>query len=134
MSYYRNSDSNYYRPSFFGGFQYFPPVIKSLLISNVAVFVLASILTGSTTQGVLFEPYIAKLFFLYPLRSGQFEIWQLFTYMFMHGGFMHLLFNMFALWMFGMELENTWGSRKFLLYYLVCGVGAGISNLLIGPL
>ena len=52
----------------------------------------------------------------------------------MHGSAMHLLFNMLALWMFGMELENQWGWRKFLLYYLICGVGAGISNLFIGPL
>src|SRR6202008_2569552 len=70
---------------------------------------------------------------LYPVGQG-FYPWQLFTYMFMHGGLMHLLFNMFALWMFGMELENTWGSRKFMLYYLICGVGAGLSNLFIGPL
>ncbi len=60
--------------------------------------------------------------------------WQLVTYMFLHGGFWHLFFNMLALWMFGMELENTWGSRKFLIFYVVCGLGAGISNLLVAPL
>jgi hypothetical protein len=54
--------------------------------------------------------------------------------MFMHGGFGHLFFNMLALWMFGMELEYSWGSRKFLLFYMICGVGAGIANLLIAPL
>jgi hypothetical protein len=54
--------------------------------------------------------------------------------MFMHGGLTHLFFNMFALWMFGMELENTWGSRKFFLYYMICGIGAGLSNLFIAPL
>jgi membrane associated rhomboid family serine protease len=51
----------------------------------------------------------------------------------MHGNFWHLFMNMFALWMFGMELENIWGSKKFLMYYLICGVGAGLSNLLIAP-
>jgi len=60
--------------------------------------------------------------------------WQLFTYMFLHGGFFHLLLNMFALWMFGVELENLWGQKRFLTYYLVCGLGAGVSNLLIAPL
>src|SRR6266849_8971448 len=134
MSYYRYTNSNYYRPSFFGGFQYFPPVIKSLLISNVAIFWIAYLFSGNLLQGISLDAPIKKLFYLFPLGSEDFGIWQLFTYMFMHGGFMHLLFNMFALWMFGMELENTWGSRKFLVYYLVCGVGAGISNLLIGPL
>ena len=76
---------------------------------------------------------IDQWFALLPLGQG-FEIWQLFTYLFMHGGFSHLFFNMLALWMFGMELENTWGSRKFLTYYLVCGVGAGLCNLLVAPL
>ncbi|MEO8210179.1 MAG: rhomboid family intramembrane serine protease, partial [bacterium] len=60
--------------------------------------------------------------------------WQLFTYMFLHADFFHLLFNMFALWMFGAELENTWGQKRFLTYYLICGVGAGLCNLLIAPL
>jgi membrane associated rhomboid family serine protease len=68
-----------------------------------------------------------------PLGQG-FELWQLFTYLFMHAGLSHLFFNMLALWMFGMELENTWGSRKFFTYYLVCGIGAGLSNILIAPL
>ena len=133
MSYYRYSNASYYRPSFFGGFQFFPPVIKYLLISNVVVFLLTSLIGDVTVGGFSFGSAIAQVFFLYPLGGG-FQIWQLFTYMFMHGGFMHLLFNMFALWMFGMELENTWGSKKFLTYYLACGLGAGVSNLLLGPL
>ncbi len=132
MSYYRYSNSSYHRPSFFGGFQYFPKVMKYLLISNVAIFFLSSIIGSFRYQDFTFDAVVAKIFFLYPLGYG-FQVWQLFTYMFMHGGFMHLLFNMIALWMFGMELENTWGSKKFLMYYLACGVGAGISNLLMGP-
>jgi membrane associated rhomboid family serine protease len=133
VSYYRSSNYNYYRPSLFGGFKFFPPVIKALLISNVAVFLLADILARFTINGVPIDPYIAEILFLFPLGNG-FHVWQLFTYMFMHGGVTHLLFNMFALWMFGMELENEWGSRKFLLYYMICGLGAGLSNLFIGPL
>lgn len=133
MSYYRYSNSSYYRPSFFGGFKFFPPVIKALLISNVAMYLLASIAGAFTIQGAPLSSVINVLLPLYPIGDG-FHIWQLFTYMFMHGGLMHLLFNMFALWMFGMELENGWGSQKFLVYYLICGVGAGLSNLFIGPL
>lgn len=131
MAYYRYS--NYYRPSLFGGFRFFPQVIKALLISNVAVFLLALFFGAFRVGDVPLGAIINSIFALYPIGTG-FEVWQLFTYMFMHGGFMHLLFNMFALWMFGMDLENEWGSKKFLLYYLVCGVGAGISNLFIGPL
>ncbi|MBI3766274.1 MAG: rhomboid family intramembrane serine protease [Ignavibacteriales bacterium] len=133
MSAYRYTNSSYYRPSFFGGFRFFPPVIKYLLISNVGIFFLADLFSRFTVNGVTIAPIVEKMLFLFPLGRG-FEIWQLVTYMFMHGGFMHLLFNMFALWMFGMELENTWGSRKFFTYYMMCGLGAGLSNLLIGPL
>jgi membrane associated rhomboid family serine protease len=133
MAYYRNSDSNYYRPSSFGGFQYFPPVIKTLLISNVAAFA-ATLFFGLFRIGEYsIETFLLETFALFPLGKG-FQLWQLITYMFMHGGPMHLLFNMIALWMFGIELENVWGSRKFLTYYLACGIGAGLSNLLIAPL
>jgi membrane associated rhomboid family serine protease len=133
MANYRYSDSNYYRPSSFGGFQYFPPVIKTLLISNVAAFA-ATLFFGLFRIGEYsIEAFLLETFALFPLGKG-FQLWQLITYMFMHGGPMHLLFNMIALWMFGMELENVWGSRKFLTYYLACGIGAGLSNLLIAPL
>lgn len=133
MSYYRYTNSGYYRPSFFGGFKYFPPVVKTLLISNVAVYLLMGFFGMFRFQGIPIGSMINTYLPLYPLGDG-FEIWQLGTYMFMHGGMLHLLFNMFALWMFGMDLENDWGSRKFLSYYLLCGVGAGLSNLFIGPL
>jgi membrane associated rhomboid family serine protease len=133
MSYYRYQNSSYYRPSLFGGFKFFPPVIKYLLVSNVAIYFLAQFLAAFSIRGVGIDPIIARLLFLFPLGNG-FEPWQLVTYMFMHGGLQHLLFNMLALWMFGMQLENDWGSKKFLGYYFLCGIGAGISNLLIGPL
>ncbi len=63
--------------------------------------------------------------------SKQFGVWQFVSYMFMHGGFTHILFNMFALWMFGNVLENVWGPKRFLNYYLVTGIGAGITHLVI---
>ena len=134
MAYYRYTNSgNYYRPSFFGGFQFFPPVIKYLMLSNVAVFILTELLSGMRFAGGTVGEVIMSNLALMPLHNG-FQIWQLFTYMFMHGGLMHLVMNMLPLWMFGMELENSWGAKKFLLYYVICGVGAGLSNLFIGPL
>jgi membrane associated rhomboid family serine protease len=133
MSYYRYQNSSYYRPSLFGGFRFFPPVIKYLLVSNVVIYFLASFFAEFSIRGAGIDPIIEKILFLFPLGNG-FEPWQLVTYMFMHGGFTHLLFNMLALWMFGMQLENDWGSKKFLWYYMLCGIGAGISNLLVGPL
>ena len=133
MSYYRYTNSSYYRPSLFGGFKFFPPVIKYLLISNVVIYFLAQFLSMFRLQGLSVGPIIGYIFALYPLGDG-FQVWQLVTYMFMHGSLMHLFFNMFALWMFGMDLENEWGSKKFLVYYLLCGLGAGISNLFVSPL
>ena len=133
MAYYRYSNSSYYRPSPFGGFKFFPPVIKALLISNTAIFLFTGFFGLFRFHGNSFGDIISAVLPLYPLSEG-FKVWQLFTYMFLHAGFMHLLFNMFALWMFGMELENTWGSKKFFTYYMICGIGAGLSTLIIGPL
>lgn len=133
MAYYRYAGSNYYRPSFFGGgMRYFPPVIKGLMISNAGMFLLMLLLQSYQWQGRSLGGFIEYLA-LYPI-GPDFRIWQLVTYMFMHAGWQHIIFNMIALWMFGMQLENDWGSRKFIIYYMLCGVGAGISNLLVGPL
>lgn len=126
-----------------GGFSIFPPVIKYLLISNVLIFLLQhfflnSLRFGDTNLGIGFF----RLFALQPVfqdaevrsvLSGPFLPWQLITYMFIHGDFTHLFFNMFALWMFGMELENLWGAKRFLIYYTICGLGAAVANLLIAP-
>lgn len=68
---------------------------------------------------------------LWPAGSGFFSPWQLVSYAFLHGGFNHLFFNMFAVWMFGTHLERSWGSQRFLTYYAVCVVGAGIVQLLV---
>ncbi len=128
-----NRPGNYYRPSFFGGFQFFPPVIKALLLTNAGIF-LGMIFLGNFRIGdFYFEQFFFHSFALWPLGAG-FGFWQLFSYMFIHAGFTHILFNMLALWMFGMELEHVWGSRKFLIYYLLCGFGGGLANLLIAPM
>lgn len=95
-----------------------PTVTKNLLIINVLVF-LATIV--AQTYGIDLARYLGLHFFL----ADNFNIAQLITYMFMHGGFTHLFFNMFALWMFGRILEQVWGPKRFLFYYLLCGIGAG---------
>jgi membrane associated rhomboid family serine protease len=125
---------SYYRPSFFGGFRFFPPVIKWLIIVNVGVWLAFDVILAPFTIGrvPIFE-VLAGYLALWPLGT-HFYPWQLFTYMFIHGGFWHLLLNMLALWMFGMELEHLWGSKRFLFYYLLCGLGGGVTNLLAAQL
>jgi len=126
--------SNYQRPGF-GGFSMFPPIIKNLLIINGVVFLLQFLLNNMVIGGLPGWYVINKWFALNPLNgydaAGQpynFQVWQLITYQFMHGNFSHILFNMFALWMFGMEIENLWGSKKFLYFYLSAGVVAAWSR------
>ena len=68
---------------------------------------------------------------LWPISSGHFAPWQLITYGFLHGGLNHIFFNMFALWMFGLPIEKAIGTRRFVIYYLVCTVGAGITQILV---
>ena len=133
--------NNYYRPTGFGGFSYFPPVIKNLLIINGVVFFLQTVFDNIVFNGIPGWYVINQWFALNPISgidatgsSFNFQVWQLITYQFMHGGFGHILFNMFALWMFGMEIENTWGSKKFLVFYLTCGVVAGLFQLFLPPL
>jgi membrane associated rhomboid family serine protease len=140
MSYYdtRGGGSNYYRPSLFGGFSFFPPVLKALLITNAVVwFVFDFFLAQFTLNGYPLFTALESYLALWPLGSAHgpgFFPWQLGTYMFLHGGFWHLFFNMLWLWMFGMELEHVWGSRKFLIFYLSCGLGAGVANLIVTTL
>jgi membrane associated rhomboid family serine protease len=85
-------------------------------------------------DGVSLQYFIYRYFALLPFGDG-FLPWQLITYQFMHGGFWHLFFNMFfGLWMFGMEIEHMWGGKKFLVFYLMCGVVAGLVQLMLSPL
>jgi membrane associated rhomboid family serine protease len=130
--------SNGYRP---GGFSFFPPVIKNLLIINLVIFFVQLLLDQVKFGGYPGWYVVNKWFALNPLtgmdpagREFNFQVWQLITYQFMHGNFGHIFFNMFALWMFGMEIENMWGSRKFLYFYLLCGVVAGLFHLFLSPL
>ncbi len=102
-----------------------PPVVKNLLIINGIMF-LATIVLDST-----FHINLVRLLGLHYPLSADFGVWQLVSYMFMHGGFTHILFNMFALWMFGNTLENVWGPKRFLNYYLITGIGAAIVQIFI---
>lgn len=136
MSEYRN-----FGGGFFSGLM--PPVIKSLLIINVLIFLVQVLfLDYLTIGGISVGRAIINLFALQPIFSedftrfsmGNFWIWQLFTYQFLHGGLWHLFFNMFSLWMFGIELEREWGSSRFGIYYILSGIGAGLTQLFISPL
>jgi membrane associated rhomboid family serine protease len=108
--------------------------MKFLLISTVGVFILQLFLQlGLRIGDVYVYDIFFRLFALFPIGQG-FLVWQTVTYLFLHGGFFHIFFNMLALWMFGVELENVWGTRRFLTYYFLCGIGAALSNLFITPL
>ncbi|MCM1108399.1 MAG: rhomboid family intramembrane serine protease [Clostridium sp.] len=96
-----------------------PPVTKNLIIINI-LFFFASIV--AERYGIRLDEHLGLHFAL----ASNFRIWQVFTYMFLHANLQHILFNMFALWMFGRIIESAWGSRRFLIYYMVCGVGAGL--------
>ncbi|MFH1319750.1 MAG: rhomboid family intramembrane serine protease [Bacteroidota bacterium] len=111
-----------YRPS---GFKLLPPVVKNLLIINGLVFL------GTYVLGYTFGFDLVEYFGLYHWESQYFKPYQFITHLFMHGGFAHILFNMFALWMFGNVLENVWGGKRLLTYYLITGLGAGLIHLLV---
>ncbi|MEO6902976.1 MAG: rhomboid family intramembrane serine protease [Bacteroidia bacterium] len=103
-------------------FTLLPLVVKNLLIIN-GLFYLATL--ALNTQ---FESNLSDSLGLHYPFSEKFHAYQLITYLFMHGSFWHLFFNMFALWMFGNTLENTWGPKRFLIYYLICGIGAALCH------
>jgi len=127
------SDFKYYKPN------NFPPLVKNLVIINVLVWMAQQMLDP--------KYHLTEKIALYPIMPEQlkqiihrspgfqdyfgFQPYQIATHMFAHGPIYHILFNMFALWMFGRILENVWGPKKFLLFYLVCGVGAAACHLLI---
>ncbi len=121
MNYYSNATR-----VFFGG-----PVtrtVKALIIANVAVFLLQVLgdLTGNH--------FIIAYFSLIPIRvTRDLMLWQLVTYMFLHGGIFHLFFNMLTLFMFGNDLERYWGTRRFLNYYFLTGIGAGMCSWIVAP-
>lgn len=106
------------------GFKVLPTVVKNLLIINVLLFL-------ATVTLNRFKIDLTDILGLHFFKASDFRIYQLVTYMFMHGNFEHLFFNMFALWMFGNTLENIWGTKRFLLFYMVCGIGAGLCQELV---
>lgn len=108
-----------------GRFQMIPPIIKNLIIINVLVFL------AQNTFGNYSSFNMENLFALHDIHSVYFRPHQLVTYLFMHGGIDHIFFNMFALWMFGSILENFWGPKRFLIFYMACGIGAGLLHLFI---
>ncbi len=108
-----------------GGFNMLPMVVKNLLIIN-GLFFLATLALASSVRIDMVD-----LFGLHYPGTENFGVWQLVSYMFMHGGIAHIFFNMFALWMFGNVLENVWGPKRFLNYYLITGIGAGLIHLLV---
>lgn len=111
-------------------FSVFPPAIKYLLIANGIVFLLTkSMFTGAWTPiGEIF----ATQFALWSIDGGNFMPWQLVTYMFLHADLSHIFFNLFALWIFGQAIENLWGTKRFITYYLLTGVGAALIHMLVG--
>lgn len=101
----------------------FPPIVKNLLIIN-GLFFLA-------THFLFRESGLMAIFALWPINSENFRPYQLFTHMFTHADFIHILFNMFNLWMFGRILESVWGPKRFLTFYLICGIGAAATHLAV---
>ena len=99
-----------------------PIVTKNLLIVNVVAFLVCYLFGKDASGNFMLNDILGLHFFM----ASDFHVYQLITYMFMHGGFEHIIFNMFALWMFGCVVERVWGAKKFLFYYIACGVGAGL--------
>ncbi|MCB1183089.1 rhomboid family intramembrane serine protease [bacterium] len=109
----------------FGGGMGITPAVKLLLIANAAVFVAQTLLGGGLTGRP--GPLTQWLAFIPQSAIFGLEVWRFFTYMFLHGGLFHIGFNMFALWMFGTQIEARWGQRTFLVYYIVCGLGGAVT-------
>ena len=98
-----------------------PPLTQALIITNVVVFLLQQLFGGAFTE----------MFALWPLGSGLFMPWQVVSYAFLHGNVTHIAFNMFGLWMFGRELEDLWGTRRFAVFYTVSVLAAAALQLLV---
>ena len=107
-------------------------IFIQLIYINVGIFLIGTLINVFLR---LFEVSTPDIFGIFALPASFIgfihQPWSLFTYMFMHGGFQHIFFNMFALWMFGRTLEQVWGPKRFLFYYMVCGIGAGLVQELV---
>ncbi len=109
------------------------PMVKKLIIITSAVFILTYIPLQIFHSAIFDLPFAWFALQAYDV-THRFYLWQLVTYLFLHGGWFHIIFNMFALWMFGADLETLWGGKKFLTYYFVTGVGAGILDVILNTL
>ena len=118
----------------------FPSVILWLIGINIAVFIIEYLLLPGLGLGEklvrtpygLFDTSASQYYFaLWPVQMPQFKLWQYLTHLFMHGDFLHIFLNMFGLWMFGTELAQMWGGKRFLTYYLLCGLGAGLTQTIV---
>ena len=107
-------------------FEVLPTIVKNLLIINGLMFLAQNTFAGPTSS-INFEDYFA----LHAWQSDLYKPWQIVTHLFLHGDFGHIFGNMLALWMFGSILENLWGPKRFLLFYLLCGIGAAVIHLAI---
>lgn len=102
-----------------------PTITKNLLIINVLMFIATLVLRQVTGTD------LTSLLGLHFVLADDFHFYQLFTYLFMHGGWTHIILNMFMLWMFGAVVESRWGAKRYLFYYIFCGVGAGLCQELV---
>ena len=104
-----------------GFFGSIPPAIKNIIIINILVMFMT----------ILNQDYMMSRFALYYPASPNFRLWQIITHMFMHGGFWHIFFNMYTLFIFGSVLERVWGTKKFLVFYFVTGIGAALLHIAV---
>jgi membrane associated rhomboid family serine protease len=105
-------------------FQRTTPIVLNLIIINALVYFIQMMFDGTDEK-------ITRVIALFPYQTEYFKPYQLVTHMFAHGGFFHLFFNMFVLWMFGTMLERSWGPKRFLIFYLACGLAAGAAHLFL---
>lgn len=111
-----------------------PPVVKSLLVANGIMFLLEISVGNSLITGLALWPWNFTSRTIISAGQPHFQLYQLLTYAFLHGSVMHLLLNMYALWLFGARMENVWGSKAFALYYFFCVFGAGFVQLFVSTL
>lgn len=116
-----NSSLDNYQPS--THFSIFPPAVKNLLVITAIVFF--------AEKAPVIGPFIRQYGPLYAFHSPNFYPWQFITYLFLHANLGHIFFNLFALWMFGQAVENYLGTKRFLIYFFVCGIGGGLAFILI---
>jgi len=111
------------------GYPIWSPAVRVLIITCIVVYVLQQL--DSFAGGG--QSMVARFGLVLLLVTHSFYLWQLVTYIFLHGDVLHILFNMLGLWMFGSDLERHWGTRRFTTYFFVCGIGAGILTVLLAP-